>query len=710
MSDATGIKQVSPDEKCDLVMKGGITSGVAYPPVIMALKDLYRFEDIGGTSAGAIAAAAAAASEYGREVNNFQELAHIGKWLNTKRNMRNLFQPSGETSALMNLVDIQFAPSRLSGDKKAGQQQKDWIASIWSWLRRFIPLRWLWYWLTRYPRPSWGAFFGVLFGLFVAFIVSLIVFGGFALFEHTLITPATSVFWRTFIICGLLGSWLGYQFGALIDAIWKLSNTTNFFGICTGHLESGKKKAQALTDWMAGELDTMAGLEGKGPLTFGHLIHKKLRMNSGGQFERCEDGQEGLNASINLKMITTNLSQGQPYVMPQDLNGFLFKEEDMRKLFPKPVVEHMTRNPGTYSIAQKDVYGKILKTIEFMAPGGYYFLPEANDLPVVFAMRLSLSFPMLLSAIPLYTIKAEVLKGSEARVQLGEKDLQTNWFSDGGICNNFPMEFFDAWMPGHPTFGINLTSMPEEALTNGSDQGGINATYVSVLDRQRSFRASQDGSLQDMPASTPYVYLPNAQDVQDPTWQGFLHTWEFLLAIIGTGLGYRDNLQANLPSYRERIVQIRLNQEEGGLNLNMSHDTIQKVIEKGENAGQLLRSFNFRQHQWVRFRVLMNQLERNFVNLEQVMAGQLLKDLLAQQAAVYKEQPYPYCRDQQWCDEAEKFIDALNTLLTHWQSLAKSAATAQSLPPSSDEEVSSPRFFNQEVPIPDPVLRVTPEV
>ena len=41
----------APDDRfCDLVMKGGITSGVVYPPAICALAKEYRFKNIGGTS------------------------------------------------------------------------------------------------------------------------------------------------------------------------------------------------------------------------------------------------------------------------------------------------------------------------------------------------------------------------------------------------------------------------------------------------------------------------------------------------------------------------------------------------------------------------------------------------------------------------------------------------------------------------------------
>src|SRR5690242_18907729 len=51
---------------CDVVMKGGITSGIVYPWAVCDLATRYRLVNVGGTSAGAIAASAAAAAEYGR--------------------------------------------------------------------------------------------------------------------------------------------------------------------------------------------------------------------------------------------------------------------------------------------------------------------------------------------------------------------------------------------------------------------------------------------------------------------------------------------------------------------------------------------------------------------------------------------------------------------------------------------------------------------
>jgi predicted acylesterase/phospholipase RssA len=65
-------------------MKGGVTSGVVYPRLVAELASRYRFRNIGGTSAGAIAAAACAAAEYGRSHGKpgaFAELDKLPKTL-----------------------------------------------------------------------------------------------------------------------------------------------------------------------------------------------------------------------------------------------------------------------------------------------------------------------------------------------------------------------------------------------------------------------------------------------------------------------------------------------------------------------------------------------------------------------------------------------------------------------------------------------------
>ena len=56
---------------CDLVMKGGVTSGIVYPSLVLKLAEHYRFASIGGTSAGRDRGGAlSAAAEYGRQRDN----------------------------------------------------------------------------------------------------------------------------------------------------------------------------------------------------------------------------------------------------------------------------------------------------------------------------------------------------------------------------------------------------------------------------------------------------------------------------------------------------------------------------------------------------------------------------------------------------------------------------------------------------------------
>ena len=82
-------------------MKGGITSGVVYPLTICKLATRHRLRNIGGTSAGAIAAVMAAAAEYRRQHDHetpaagYQALATLP--LDVSGRLATLFQaPHGD--------------------------------------------------------------------------------------------------------------------------------------------------------------------------------------------------------------------------------------------------------------------------------------------------------------------------------------------------------------------------------------------------------------------------------------------------------------------------------------------------------------------------------------------------------------------------------------------------------------------------------------
>jgi hypothetical protein len=93
----------NPTKVCDVIMKGGISSGVVYPPALTQLAMKFRFSQVGGISAGAIAASAAAAAEYGRHVpgGGFALLAKLPDEVGTI--LFKLFQP---TRALKPVFDI----------------------------------------------------------------------------------------------------------------------------------------------------------------------------------------------------------------------------------------------------------------------------------------------------------------------------------------------------------------------------------------------------------------------------------------------------------------------------------------------------------------------------------------------------------------------------------------------------------------------------
>src|SRR6266852_1469962 len=95
--DSPGNSAPTTIEYCDLVMKGGITSGVVYPLAITELSHKYFFKNIGGTSAGAVAAVITAAAEFARRNGDplaYDLLAGLPRKLGTNNLLIRLFQPS----------------------------------------------------------------------------------------------------------------------------------------------------------------------------------------------------------------------------------------------------------------------------------------------------------------------------------------------------------------------------------------------------------------------------------------------------------------------------------------------------------------------------------------------------------------------------------------------------------------------------------------
>jgi hypothetical protein len=590
MSDGQGFDPPS-GQFCDVVMKGGITSGVVYPKAICALAGKYRFRNVGGTSAGAIAAAATAAAEYGRDRQGggFAEVEALRTWLGEEGNLVGLFQPQKGTRRLRGLLIGSMAKSKLARFKVLGF----------------------------YAVP---AFLGFLPGLLIA---TLLVVTGAASGSTGLLVAAIVLA----LLCLLAFGGLGALIGAAV-AIGRDLNVAvveNQFGVCSGMPYDGPGSGfgEALTPWLHERIEKCAGpneREPGEPLTF-----RDLWTEPGGIWD---DTKTEADRYINLAVMTTNLVNRRAHQMPWENHEWFFKPDEFLKLFPKDVVDHMVKKalPLNEKKTARSLIGRGLAARQGLLP-----LPEAADLPVIVATRMSLSFPVLLSAVPLWrfdytweenecllrdwrvwgdlvakTDGLEALEDPHAWPTVGrpaeEAEYECCWFSDGGISSNFPVHFFDRLVPRWPTFAIDLRPFPFGRKVS-EDQ----AKNVEMPER-------------------------NGDDIADwwyrfpkPTTRFFGLADGRLLAFLGgavkTMQNRVDEAQMRVPGYRDRIAHVNLASTEGGMNLNMNDTAIKVLAERGEEAAELLIAaydpkkprgpgISWRNHRWTRFRSSLAVLEK----------------------------------------------------------------------------------------------------
>ena len=498
-----------PEKICDIVLKGGITSGVVYPLALVSLAEKYRFSNIGGTSAGAMAAVAAAAAEYGRHIENagFDRLARIPDELGP--NLLSMFQP---TPALKPLFDIFVAA--LKAKTKTGRIIAITGAAVGG------------YWLS--------ALLGLLPGGLVA-LIALAIGGG-----------------TGFVAFGLLLALTGLVAGV----VWRLVKAANTdlvgsdFGLCPG-VRQPYSSRDGFTDWLARLIDEAAGNETGGPLTFGDLAAPP-------------DGRP----AIQLAMMTTSLMEKRPYTlpMPED-HRFVFEKSEWDRIFPERVMAFLTTQCDRFTPPAGEA-------------GEYYHFPDLARLPLIVGARMSLSFPLLISAVPLWRRDFTLLEEAE------RNKLRRCLFSDGGLSSNFPIHFFDRLLPNTPTFAISLDD------------------YDEKRNRDDVWLPASSGSGSQLPV------------------QPFDGLGGFLMRLLMSAKDWQDNLQSTLPGYRERIAHVVLKPEEGGLNLTMDEATIRKLVNYGERAGETLcDEFDLDGHRWRRFLVALARMEETLDEVAKAYEG-----------------------------------------------------------------------------------------
>lgn len=445
-------------------MKGGTTSGVVYPPAIALLGDKYRLRSVGGSSAGAIAAAVAAAAEYRRQTSDmrddmsgFNEVAALSEELG--KDLTRYLQPSGDMAPLF---DLMIELMELQQKEKKPNRLQIFRKIIWPKLKNYR---------------------------------------GKATQNGSIIAGAS-------VVAGFAG--LGFGLGALgvaAGGIWFVAQTAysvltgvqaqlvkNDFGMVPGTTRKETKygHSPAISDWLAEKIDRIAGLWEDGPpskpLTAGDLKNGRTQA----------PGSKIDVPGIAFAAMTTDLTSQRPFSLPLQMPDlFFFNPEELEMVIPKRVVDFMVDVANGEKVSGPD--GKSLVPI-----------PVGDDFPVVLMARMSLSFPFLLQTVPLYR---RYTNASE----------KVSWerclFSDGGISSNLPVHFFDAWLPRRPTFAISLGRFEKDRHTRADgteerivfepdkrnrrhiqvrDVSSISGFILSIIDAAKDWQDSLQGQIPGM--------------------------------------------------------------------------------------------------------------------------------------------------------------------------------------------------------------------
>jgi predicted acylesterase/phospholipase RssA len=563
MTQSTTTQPPTPDLECDVVMKGGITSGVVYPGALVELSRTYRFRGLGGASAGAIGAAAGAAAELARDHDGFARLGELPGELGDGK-LKALFIPTSRTKPVL---DLMLAATD-HGSHGVGK------------VTRLLGV--------------------VVRGHLVASVLGVIP--GLAL----VVVGVASGGWSGWLLAlaGLLVALLGWvaAVGSRLYHELTVDVPGNHFGLCTG-LGSGGR--QGFTDWLSDQIDAIAHAPDGHPLTFGDLWR--------GGYDDAAPLPE--TPVIDLQMMTTCLSQSRPYQLPWATKDFFYDPVVWRTLFPAPVMDALDRadaRPPADAPSGDDAPGGTASrawqdSLAARHEPPLRRLPEAASLPVVVATRMSLSFPLLISAVPLWAVdwrdraSRDTQDAYRASLRAGAAPPPSGltfaqlWFTDGGLCSNFPLHMFDAALPTRPTFAINL--------------GGFPTGVEPSPDQRHNVELATDN-------------YPLALEINQMPTRGLAAVTGFAAAAVNTARNWQDNAQLGFPGFRDRIVRVLQTPEEGGLNLAMKGPVITGLSKRGEAAGAAMveqftqprypashpTATGWDNHRWVRFRALMTVL------------------------------------------------------------------------------------------------------
>ncbi len=629
-----------PTEYCDLVMKGGITSGVIYPAAAYELSEKYSFKNIGGTSAGAIAAAVVAAAELGRRTGagsdsdkkgGFDIVKGLSSEIASNGKLLKLFTPDKKTSKIF-VVALNVLGQRSTGGKIAaglgGVLFAAWFLSA------------------------------LLFTIGLFLPTELFVLAKWHSLSPTQQLVATHP-WVCFlsgILVGLALALIGSTCSGAIRTIHSLA--ANSFGMCSGMARASDDDA-SLTEWLDEQIQAAAGrTSNQAPVTFGDLWNAPLY------------DKELLKTplTIQLQVVTTSVTEGRPYSIPFRSGTLYFDPSELAHLFPERIIqslivaaERFKKKKAAEALIKPP--SRVYRSVSSPSSDEKMLvrLPDPEDLPILVATRMSLSFPALLSAVPFYRVDGTVERNQDKGAAKYPTRVGTKiWFSDGGICSNFPINFFDSPIPRWPTFGINLTSAPADKCKQGKERAKRPAkNFVSMLGPDEAARVPMNDLGDLVWTSTARIEQKKALDC----------IGRFVLGILNTTMDWRDNLQAVAPGYRDRIASVQLCPDEGGLNLNMPDSLIEDLTARGQLCGQMLKGFDFSQHAFTRYRIALSGLEEYLLGMDRGYQNPVAQDEEGWEYIKAEKIPphYHWPKESSLAQDAAKAIDQIHELLVLWE-------------------------------------------
>lgn len=567
-------------QDCDLIMKGGVTSGLVYPGAIAALAQDFRLRNIGGTSAGAIGAVAAAAMEYGlrtgRNPDAHNQMAHLHLEL------------SQTTDQGASRLDAMFCGD--AGTRPILSALKDALAGntapLMALAGRLIPrdllIRaaiimaiftlaggWLGWLLAESAEP---AVQGLITGL--STILSFVAAAFLSL--RASIAPAAA------------------QSRSRLDELVH-PIVANGMGLATGLAPTGHSIAgqtvPSLNDWLHGVIQSLAGHAADDPtevMTFGRLW----------SLGRDADPSALDARDIDLVLVCSDLNRVQSASFPflPDNQRLFYDPTEWARIFPAPVLAAMAPHaPAVAGGIMPDDLGYSADDIAAAAADHgdlgtrLRLLPKGKHIPILVGTRASMAFPGLFTPLPLWLLR---WVGRPEVPDEHRPVLSRLYLSDGGITSNFPIHLFDAPVPSRPTFAINLL-YPDDDL---SIEEYREATPAALSGKQMpgnvrtlggTTAADGAGALADL--IMPFTNRDRVAFYKAPASGSAVAQLAGLgLRVVETARTWGDVGLYNQVGMRDRIIHVRLSGHEGGFNLGMDKRTIGSLDSKGVYAGTAL--------------------------------------------------------------------------------------------------------------------------